>query len=57
METMEAKDAKTVVVGVTGRIDSMVATYLLKKQGYNCIAVSVVLSDFVGPYYIPASIP
>ena len=55
---------KTVIIGVTGKMDSMIAAYLLKKQGYNCIGISVILSDyrpsldmpkeespFVGPCY------
>jgi len=36
---------RTVVIGMTGRIDSTVAAYLLKKQGFNCIGVTVVVSD------------
>ncbi len=41
--TMEKK--KTVVIGMTGRINSSVAAYLLKKQGFNCIGLSVVLTS------------
>ncbi|MCO4792621.1 MAG: hypothetical protein KC493_02825 [Bacteriovoracaceae bacterium] len=36
---------KKVVIGMTGRRDSTVAAYLLKKQGYECIGVSMLLND------------
>ena len=36
---------KRVLIGVTGRIDSAVAAYLLKKQGFDVCAVSVVFYD------------
>ena len=30
-----------IVVGMTGRMDSVVAAFLLKKQGYDCIGVAI----------------
>jgi tRNA-specific 2-thiouridylase len=36
---------ETIVVGVTGRIDSAVAAYLLKKQGFRVIALGIELHD------------
>ena len=36
---------KTIIVGMTGRIESSVAAYLLKKQGYKCIGVGIVFFD------------
>lgn len=47
---------KKVVVGLTGRIDSAVAAFLLKKQGFQVIGLSMVTinSDIVaGPQYLP----
>jgi tRNA-uridine 2-sulfurtransferase len=45
-ESSEAKqptlDEKSVVVGVTGRLDSAVAAYLLKKQGFKVSAIGLV---------------
>lgn len=46
-----------VVVGIDGSMHSFVAAYLMKKQGFNCIAVTVVvhdrdedLKDLIGPW-------
>lgn len=42
MATPEPKrDNKKVVVGFTGRLDSLIAAYLLKKQGFEVLAVAI----------------
>jgi len=38
---MSNEKNKTVVVGITGKIDSVVAAYLLKKQGFSCIGICI----------------
>jgi len=35
---------KTILVGMTGRIDSTVAAYLLKKQGHNVIGIGILFN-------------
>ncbi len=49
---MKNEKNKTVVVGITGRIDSVVAAYLLKKQGFSCIGICIQQLDphKGGPY-------
>ncbi len=46
MAQMNQKDpkTKTILVGMTGRIDSTVAAYLLKKQGHNVIGIGILFN-------------
>lgn len=39
------KNTKRVVIGITGRLESIVAAFLLKKQGYECTGVAVSFLD------------
>ncbi|TNF27659.1 MAG: hypothetical protein EP319_10895 [Deltaproteobacteria bacterium] len=48
MESSKKKNIK-VVIGMTGRRDSTVAAYLLKKQGYDCIGLALLLNDELLP--------
>jgi len=45
MNNSSEKANKTVLVGMTGRLDSTVAAYLLKKQGYKVIGISLITMD------------
>ena len=54
MEKINKKNIK-VVVGMTGRRDSTVAAYLLKKQGYDCVGLSLLLNDEEVPKLAQAS--
>ena len=47
------KEKETVLVALTGGIESTVAAYLLKKQGYNCIGIAMQLfeeNEDTGPF-------
>lgn len=56
MNTGENKTGKRVVVGLTGRVGSSVAAFLLKKQGFDVIGMSIVTNvndNFSDPKYFP----
>ena len=44
-------DITTIVVGMSGKVDSFVAAYLLKKQGFNVIGVSIKMVDLADPLF------
>lgn len=49
----EKSQSKTVLIAMTGGVESTVAAYLLKKQGYRCIGIGLQLfepGDEVGPF-------
>lgn len=39
------KNKKTILVGMTGRVDSTVAAYLLKKQGHDVIGIGILFNE------------
>lgn len=45
MSIKEKQSGNTVIIGLTGRVDSAVAAFLLQKQGFNVIGISIVNSN------------
>tara|TARA_B100001971_G_scaffold111191_1_gene102208 strand:- start:153762 stop:154976 length:1215 start_codon:yes stop_codon:yes gene_type:complete len=45
MNTKAKESGKTVIIGLTGRVDSAVAAFLLQKQGFNVIGLSIIGSN------------
>lgn len=45
MNTKSKESGKKVLIGLTGRVDSAVAAFLLQKQGFDVIGLSIVSSD------------
>lgn len=44
-DSPQESNKKTILVGMTGRIDSTVAAYLLKTQGYNVIGIGILFNE------------
>ncbi len=42
---MELSNNETIIIGMDGGVESAVAAYLLKKQGYNCIGICVIYHE------------
>jgi len=51
MNQKSQKTGKTIIIGMDGSLDSTIAAYLLKRQGYNCIGLCVVLDDTTSDYF------
>jgi tRNA-specific 2-thiouridylase len=51
MNDKSQKPVKSIVIGMDGSLDSIIAAYLLKRQGYNCIGLCVVLDDKTSEYF------